>query len=555
MDKKELLKRWALAYTEPSLFYVPWKNNQKPYGEYITVTFKSQYFIFKNWQRQPVFAIYYADDSEYKNPIYCTALYDQNYNIVSNGIHSNQSFYVGNKHGDSWSMKLLHSGKYKIRMLCSGGGMITNGIKEWEFTVDRSSAQSTIYEGEQIDYSNRNIEIDPFKGYKYLQIDCEAELVKTTTSKESTKREVLQSFNISGYDFAETDSYLYLHRGNIDDYCAENQVKCYLMRAVINEKMSNGKDDTILISQRGKKKILRNKGYIRWRDDYYHIHYHDGLELSNQTTVDLVKYDYENFGNIEYTFYLGTSTHCYSYYISMWRNTNDGSNPNTYRLRDSGGCGVSNSSSIGNPELVSVDVSLYDAWWGTDKNNLKFKYANKKKVILAGGGGYGISSDNYFEPFPIRDVKGSAFNSQVSTLYLNREKQFDEICKQEFSTIYEHEDLHEYIEPNDYCLVPTYAIISDTKIPNLNIPEVKVYGVQMDCPAPPEGGTIIDIYEEKTGEYIEIPPEFSVVDLGVDWQGYDHHEDIDNWSDTRLYNTELEVYNPELIPKESGGET
>ena len=25
MDKKELLKRWALAYTEPSLFYVPWK--------------------------------------------------------------------------------------------------------------------------------------------------------------------------------------------------------------------------------------------------------------------------------------------------------------------------------------------------------------------------------------------------------------------------------------------------------------------------------------------------------------------------------------------------
>ena len=29
MDKKELLKRWALAYTEQSLFYVPWKNNKE----------------------------------------------------------------------------------------------------------------------------------------------------------------------------------------------------------------------------------------------------------------------------------------------------------------------------------------------------------------------------------------------------------------------------------------------------------------------------------------------------------------------------------------------
>ena len=29
MDKKELLKRWALAYTEPSLFYVPWRENKE----------------------------------------------------------------------------------------------------------------------------------------------------------------------------------------------------------------------------------------------------------------------------------------------------------------------------------------------------------------------------------------------------------------------------------------------------------------------------------------------------------------------------------------------
>lgn len=31
MDKKELLKRWALAYTEPSLFYIPWRENKEIY--------------------------------------------------------------------------------------------------------------------------------------------------------------------------------------------------------------------------------------------------------------------------------------------------------------------------------------------------------------------------------------------------------------------------------------------------------------------------------------------------------------------------------------------
>lgn len=36
MDKRELLKRWALAYTEPSLFYVPW--NERNDDEYFTIT-------------------------------------------------------------------------------------------------------------------------------------------------------------------------------------------------------------------------------------------------------------------------------------------------------------------------------------------------------------------------------------------------------------------------------------------------------------------------------------------------------------------------------------
>ena len=40
MDKKELLKRWALAYTEPSLFYVPWRK-RKLYIKYcVKIYFK-----------------------------------------------------------------------------------------------------------------------------------------------------------------------------------------------------------------------------------------------------------------------------------------------------------------------------------------------------------------------------------------------------------------------------------------------------------------------------------------------------------------------------------
>lgn len=39
MDKKELLKRWALAYIEPSLFYVPWRNNKEGH-----ITIKSDQF-------------------------------------------------------------------------------------------------------------------------------------------------------------------------------------------------------------------------------------------------------------------------------------------------------------------------------------------------------------------------------------------------------------------------------------------------------------------------------------------------------------------------------
>ena len=62
------------------------------------------------------------------------------------------------------------------------------------------------------------------------------------------------------------------------------------------------------------------------------------------------------------------------------------------------------------------------------------------------------------------------------------------------------------------------------------------------------------VKDEVIGTQI-VPPQFKVIDLGVDWNGYDNYEDENKWSGTILYNSELEVYHPELIPKEKAGET
>lgn len=46
MDKKELLKRWALAYTEPSLFYVPWREAIKDILVFITNVYRGDTFYY-----------------------------------------------------------------------------------------------------------------------------------------------------------------------------------------------------------------------------------------------------------------------------------------------------------------------------------------------------------------------------------------------------------------------------------------------------------------------------------------------------------------------------
>ena len=64
-----------------------------------------------------------------------------------------------------------------------------------------------------------------------------------------------------------------------------------------------------------------------------------------------------------------------------------------------------------------------------------------------------------------------------------------------------------------------------------------------------------DGHGENRIEYIQYPSTPTIIDLGVDWKGYDNYEDTTKWAGTILYNSELEVYHPELIPKEKAGET
>lgn len=64
------------------------------------------------------------------------------------------------------------------------------------------------------------------------------------------------------------------------------------------------------------------------------------------------------------------------------------------------------------------------------------------------------------------------------------------------------------------------------------------------------GGTF-SFKNEVVGTQI-VPPQYKVIDLGVDWSGYYNYNDEDKWSGTKLYNSELEIYHPELIPKKAG---
>ena len=549
MDKKELLKRWALAYTEPSLFYVPWGKRQNPYGEYITVQFETLECTFEDWQRDPVFAVYKADDTEYENPVYCTALYDNDNNLVRNGIIQRRFFYVCDEYGSASTRVILPSGKYKIKMLCSGGGMITNGIEEWEFDVERGTSGNPIYSDyDDFEYSYRTVTIDPFRGYKYLQIDCEAELVKIYKGQDALSKQSIQSFDVQGYsgislekfgDHAgETyyDSYIPMQISVLGEFIEDNR-QLYLMKAIVNEKIVNnhiGKIESI--SQRGEKKIIKNNEY----NEYYHTQLNPNLfvQFTDYATVEYISYNGDDYGDTEYSFVLNYGDtmnnsdatyqydlHADCYHYETLRKSVHFNLPKKNTL-------------IGNPELNSVYTTIIKS--GNNKS-LIFNYEWKSKMVTKP-----FSTSTW--PSEMPNIYDKYFTPERYNAYKANEQQYRENIKNEMTEWYQNEN--------------NFSIKNNNK---------SYFGIKLSCflsNEMPEGGDTVDLYryyvELKNGTLYHkneiigtqtIPPWYKIVDLGVNWSGYDNYKDENKWSGTILYNSELEVYHPELIPKEKAGET
>ena len=153
-----------MAYTEPSLFYIPWKQTKKKvYYEYVTIMFKYAIptFSSKDWARVPVFGVYLVNDDKSETLVYSTALYDEDSHLIRNGIMTGtvSYFYICGDHGRT-NRALIKEGHFKIRMLCSGSGMVTNNVYEWDFEVKRG-ASGTIYDTGYYEVSYHTITIDP----------------------------------------------------------------------------------------------------------------------------------------------------------------------------------------------------------------------------------------------------------------------------------------------------------------------------------------------------------------------------------------------------------
>ena len=138
MDKKELLKRWALAYTEPSLFYIPWRK-RKSYIKYrVKIYFKIKtgvdsegnpiYSNLSNTQKYKTIMGVFDPDG---NLIYCSA-YRRNGNVINNYAHT------------IWLYNLT-PGKYTIQCLQYGIGVgIGSSGNIMTFTVPAIINQSQI---------------------------------------------------------------------------------------------------------------------------------------------------------------------------------------------------------------------------------------------------------------------------------------------------------------------------------------------------------------------------------------------------------------------------
>ena len=97
MDKRELLKRWVLAYTEPSLFYVPWKKNDSTYTvefrRYANIQFSSKHISSKYYLD---YAYMISDEIYYKDLYANYYIYDKNgnyYDIIG-GKHTSDKILI-----------------------------------------------------------------------------------------------------------------------------------------------------------------------------------------------------------------------------------------------------------------------------------------------------------------------------------------------------------------------------------------------------------------------------------------------------------------------------
>lgn len=542
MDRKELLKRWALAYTEPSLFYIPWKEKCS-YGEQITVRFDLPEYIFENWQRRAVFAVY-SNNNDEKKLIYCTAIYDDNNNMVSNGLYTTQNqgiaentmFKVLTAHGSRGGTAILPSGNYKIKMLCSGSGIITNNIYEWDFSIEKGDSPNPIRKYGDMEYSWKDVIINPFKGYKCLKIDMAVELVKQSVASELCSEDVFETTTIddcrhlghyvedssqhSGYRY---DQYYNLPCRYLDYFYDKQQTSLYLFKAVFNEIKNDIKNNTSNAMSRGTKKIIT-------APEFYEDGGNNFLIFNNYNTVSLKKHR-DNDNSVDYSVALGDILPMWSYefqYSDIYPSYN-----NKVNMSLTSGTILEETIRDTDNVCCSTSANSYD----DDDKIINFVLYTKTKEL-----------SNRFSPI-VEDFYPSEYYKSFKDRYdvhVNNELQIAESIKLQFNAFIGNSE--NIVENND-----GFKRIS-IKLKNLlNNEDIGWYRSKdffsIEYNYIPDGYSELDVKVTTSEE--EFVPYYKIIDTGIDWNGYEYYLEEDKWDGTRLYSIDCEVYHPELIPKES----
>lgn len=573
MDRKELLKRWMLGYIEPSLFYVPWNKN-KEYGEYVTIRFEISYSIYTELRRDPVFAIYKVDDIEYKNPIYCTALYDKDYNMIRNGIINRQYFNICSEYGSISNQVILKSGQYKIKMLCSGSGLASNGKDEWEFTIEKGTSGNPIFQSDSFEYSYRDIVINPFMGVKYLGLNFEIGEVISVNASECIDENIIKTITIpdncpiycslsgkisNSNSDRHSSFYIDISSGDeldgVSSTCGNNEY--YKGYITFDEYLYNYKTGEYNKSKsRGKKEIVNNK-ILDGFNGHDSIMYWNGegcdYKLNNSNTLTALtrfikpqefKYCFSISGNTD-VYYSKFETDIYSSNIKV-KGDNHLPISNSYHYEEADIYPLQN----------SITWSEYKYNENTGENELIKEYTDTC-IYLDIYGKYSYLTTNRYKEYgyfcPQNNTSSYSFAKEKSDSFKKEYVDSLNIIKEKYSS-------HEVFIPF------TTLISSETIIPPKtdNIfyywnPTILGYN---------DSKTAFFIYnynksKNDAQKHIVQTDTFSyAIDMGVDWSGYDNHEDPTCWIQNSdlgyklgIYSSEIEVYHPELIPQESGGET